>query len=71
MLADMQAKNAAAATASIQAANARTARNQVLYNDENGIIALANLVKKYVKSVFGADSPQYKQLTALKFKLVR
>lgn len=68
MLADLKAKNMAAVNAVNQARAARIARDELLYNDTNGIIALANLVKKYVKSVFGANSPQYKQLTALKFK---
>lgn len=68
MLADLKAKNTAAVNAVNQARAARIARDELLYNDTNGIIDLANLVKKYVKSLFGATSPQYKQLTALKFK---
>lgn len=68
VLADMQAKNTAAVNALNEARAARIARDAVLYNPTDGIIALANLVKKYVKSVFGVSSPQYKQLTALKFK---
>lgn len=68
MLADMKAKNTAAVNAVNEARAARIARDQVLYNDTDGIIALANLVKKYVKSLFGANSPQYKQLTALQFR---
>lgn len=68
MLNDMKAKNTAAVTAINQARAARIARDQVLYNDTDGIIALTNLVKKYVKSLFGATSPQYLQLVALKFK---
>ena len=67
-LADMQAKNTAAVNAVNEARAARIARDAVLYNDTDGIIALANLVKKYVKALFGVSSPQYKQLTALKFK---
>ena len=65
---DMKAKNTAAVIAQNEARAARIARNAVLYNDAGGIIPLANLVKKYVKSLFGASSPQYKQLTALKFR---
>lgn len=68
LLADMKAKNTAAVNAVNEARAARIARDNELYNDTNGIIALANLVKKYTKSVFGARSPQYKQLTALKFR---
>lgn len=68
LLADMKAKNAAAVNAQNEARAARINRDRTLYNDTDGIIALANLVKKYVKSLFGAQSPQYKQLTALKFR---
>lgn len=68
LLADMKAKNTAVINAVSEARAARINRDAVLYNDTDGIIALTNLVKKYVKSLFGAQSPQYKQLTALKFK---
>jgi len=68
MLGNMKATNSAAVNAVNEARAVRIARDETLYNDNDGIIALANLVKKYVKSLFGARSPQYKQLTALKFK---
>ncbi len=68
MLADLKAKNTAAVNAQNEARAARINRDNVLYNDSDGIVALANLVKKYVKSLFGIGSPQYKQLTALQFK---
>jgi hypothetical protein len=68
VLADMKAINTAAVNAVNEARAARIARDQTLYNDDIGIVALANLVKKYVKALFGANSPQYKQLMALKIK---
>ncbi len=68
MLADLQAKTNAVITTSVAAKTARIARDEVLYNTTNGIKELADLVKKYVKSVFGSDSPQYKQLTALQLR---
>lgn len=68
MLADMKTKNTAAVNAVNEARAARIARDEALYNETDGIITLANLVKKYVKSLFGANSPQYKQLTALQFR---
>ena len=69
MLADMQSKNTAVVDASVAAKNARIARDSIFYNDADGILALVDLVKKYVKSIFGAGSPQHKQLTALKFRI--
>ena len=71
LLAEMQTNNAAVINATIAVQNARIARDENAYNDTDGILALANLVKKYVKSLFGANSPQYKQLTALQFRRVR
>ena len=68
MLADLQAKNAAVMTTSVAARTARIARDEVLYNNTDGIKELADLVKKYVKSLYGTTSPQLKQLQALKFK---
>ena len=47
--------------------NKRIARDEVLYADGTGLIDLAALVKKYIKSLFGADSPQYEQISGLKF----
>jgi hypothetical protein len=68
MLTGMQTTNTAAVTAVAQARAARANRDEVLYNDTDGLQVLADLVKKYVKSVFGTDSPQYQQLQALKIK---
>lgn len=66
-LADLQAKNQAVRTVTTAAGNARTTRNQILYDQQTGLVAVAQLVKKYVKSVFGADSPQYRQISDLQF----
>ncbi len=51
--------------------NARIARDEVMYADDTGLVDLAGLVKKYVKSVFGAESPQYDQVSGLEFRKVR
>jgi hypothetical protein len=50
--------------------NAMKARDQKLYNPENGLVARAQLVKSYVKSVFGASSPEFKQINKLSFKVI-
>ncbi len=47
--------------------NARIERDNQLYNPNNGLVETALSVKKYVKSVFGASSPQYKQVSGIKF----
>lgn len=43
-------------------------RNDVLYNPLTGVVNTALMVKKYVKSVFGANSPQYKQVNSIEFR---
>jgi hypothetical protein len=48
--------------------NARITRDEALYAEGTGLVALAGLVKKYVKSLYGADSPQFQQITGLEFK---
>ena len=67
LLADMKAKNTAVINALTPLSNARIARNNLLYTTGTGLVDLAGEVKKYVKSVFGATSPQYKQVSGLKF----
>ncbi|WP_209389805.1 hypothetical protein [Chryseobacterium sp. RR2-3-20] len=47
--------------------NARISRNIVLYAENTGLVEIALEVKKYVKAVFGATSPQYKQISGIKF----
>src|SRR6185369_16666945 len=47
--------------------NKRITRDEVLYGAGTGLVDLALMVKKYVKSVYGADSPQYQQISGLDF----
>lgn len=51
--------------------NARINRNTVLYNPLTGLVQTALDTKKYVKSVFGASSPQFKQVSGLEFTNVK
>ncbi len=51
--------------------NSRISRNSVLYNPLTGLVQTALDVKKYVKSVFGATSPQFKQVSGLEFTNVK
>jgi hypothetical protein len=45
-----------------------TTRNSILYASVSGLVDVALDVKKYVKSVYGASSPQYKQVSKIEFK---
>lgn len=64
---ELKAKNDAVAPAYAPLSNARISRNVELYKDKSGLVELADLVKKYVKARFGADSEQYAQVKGLKF----
>jgi propanediol dehydratase large subunit len=67
MLTDLRAKNTAVITATTALSNARIARDKTLYAETLGMVDTAQDVKQYVKSLFGATSPQYKQVSGLKF----
>jgi hypothetical protein len=48
--------------------NAQIARDKTIYEPLTGLVDIALEVKKYIKSVFGAQSPQYKQVGKIAFK---
>jgi hypothetical protein len=51
--------------------NTRIQRDSTLYNPLSGLVQTALDVKKYVKSVFGATSPQFKQVSGLEFSNIK
>jgi len=65
----LQNTNTAVINSYTTISNARISRNQSLYNPTNGLCQIAQEVKMYVKSVFKASSPQYKQISGIEFKL--
>lgn len=67
LLNNMRVANTAAKTAYSAIKSARINRNKILYHPVSGLVTIAHEVNKYVLSVFGAKSSQYKELTALKF----
>lgn len=67
LLTDLRGKNTAVISATTALSNARIARDKALYGETTGILDVAQDVKQYVKSLFGASSPQYKQVSGLKF----
>jgi prefoldin subunit 5 len=66
-LAALQAANTNVSTAYTAVSNARLARNKTLYNDKTGLYDITLDVKIYVKSLFGATAPEYKQISKIKF----
>ncbi|MCB0374434.1 MAG: hypothetical protein KDD04_00790 [Sinomicrobium sp.] len=47
--------------------SALIARNNTLYTPGSGIVDTALAIKKYIKSVFGTTSPEYKQISNIRF----
>ena len=60
--------NQSVATAHVGLSNARLARNTALYIGPSCLIQRAKAIKLYVKSIFGAASPQYKQISGISFR---
>jgi len=65
---DLKAKNKAVIDATTPLSNARIARNEILYKETTGLVDVALAVKSYVKSLFGANSSQFRQISKLKFR---
>ena len=64
---DLTAKNIAVATAYTNVSNSRIARDTNLYATTTGLFDIATEVKKYIKSVYGATSPQFAQVKGIEF----
>jgi hypothetical protein len=68
LLTAMRSTNDAAMEAIVPLTAARQERDNLLYNDQTGMMGTALRVKDYVKAVFGANSPQYKEVRGIKFR---
>ena len=64
---NLQTANTNVINAEVVYSNARISRNTILYAKSTGLVEIALEVKKYVKAIFGATSPQYKQISGIKF----
>ena len=71
MLNDLKAKNTAVVATLVSLSNARIARNDLMYKANTGMLDIALDSKAYIKSAFGGTSPQYKQVSKLKFTSTR
>ena len=65
---NLQTANTNVIKAEVAYSNARISRNNFLYEENTGLVEIASDVKNYVKAIFGATSPQYKQVSGIKFK---
>ena len=65
---ELKNKNTDVISASVQLSNNRINRNKILYTQNTGLVDIAFNSKIYIKSVFGATSPEFKQVSKLYFK---
>ena len=70
LLSNMQTANTNVSNSYVEISNSRIERNKILYAENTGLYDTAMEVKKYVKSIYGATSPQYKQVGGIKFTKV-
>ena len=63
----LKAKDSDVLPTEVQLSNARIARNDIQDRPLTGLVDIAFDAKVYIKSVFGATSPQYKQVSKLAF----
>jgi hypothetical protein len=68
---ELKEKNTAVNNASVTVSNTRIARNEILYKPLTGLVDVAYDAKLYIKSLYGTNSPQYKQVSGIEFKAVR
>ena len=65
---ELMEKNDEVSVAHTIIATARIERNQTFYDNNSGLVSTALEIKNYVKSAYGASSPQYKQISGIQFK---
>jgi chromosome segregation ATPase len=63
--------NAQVSKAYAEVSNSRLERNKILYSDDKGLVDTAGEVKKYVKSVYGATSPEFGQIKGIAFSIIK
>lgn len=51
--------------------NARITRNDIMYKETTCLVDVALDTKSYIKSGYGASSPQDKQVSKLEFKVIK
>ena len=68
LLNNLRDKNSAVLSTVAPLSNARLERNNILYKTDTGLVDIAMDAKFYIKSLFGATSPQFKQVSKLEFR---
>jgi hypothetical protein len=68
VLANLEATQNAVLVADSAIATARAQRDDTLYNKTTGLVKIALSVKEYVKSIFGANTVEFKRINQISFK---
>lgn len=63
----LNAVNEAVIKSSLSLGSARNSRSVIMYQETSGLVDLALATKNYIKSLFGARSNEYRQISKLKF----
>ncbi|MBA3898837.1 MAG: hypothetical protein H0X62_01295 [Bacteroidetes bacterium] len=64
----MKTKNSNVIKATTPYSNSRINRDKTLYAPNVGLVDIAQASKKYVKSVFGSSSREFKLISGISFK---
>lgn len=70
-LKELKTSNTGVINAYTQYSKAMLDRNYIIYDKITGLVHTAAMVKKYVKSIYGANSSQYSQVSGLEFKSIK
>lgn len=65
---ELEAVNKVAIDAEVKRDSSRIKCLELVYRDVTGMVDVGNAAKLYVKSVFGASSPQYRQVSKIRFR---
>ncbi|MCL9805385.1 hypothetical protein NAT51_07620 [Flavobacterium amniphilum] len=68
---ELLVKNNEVSVAHTFISKARIERNETFYSNNSGLVDTALEIKNYVKSAYGANSPQYKQISGIQFKHIK
>lgn len=69
--ADLQAKTDAVQTTFVPLSNKWGERDEIYYDEEEGVVAIGKLFKGYVDSAFGRDSVEWNQVKDLEFTVIK
>lgn len=68
MVSELEARNQAVRNTKAAYIKARIDRNKLFFEPRIGLVPCAKAVKKYVKSAFKANSPEFKSISGIAFK---